>query len=54
VTFFQGTSLHPLPAGGIGRDARWIDICEGDLDEARTAGWVKQAAALPGFLAPRP
>jgi hypothetical protein len=57
VTFFNGTSLRPLPPGGTARskDARWIDIREGGgLDEARMASWVKQAAALPGFLAPRP
>jgi hypothetical protein len=57
VTFFNGTALRPLPPGGTARskDARWIDIREGDeLDEAQMASWVKQAAALPGFLAPRP
>ena len=25
-----------------------------ELDEAQMANWVKQAAALPGFLGPRP
>jgi hypothetical protein len=57
VTFFSGTSLRPLPPGGTARskDARWIDIREGDtLDEAQMAKWAKQAAALPGFLASRP
>ena len=58
VTFFSGASLRPLPPGGTARsskDARWIDIREGDaLDEAQMAKWVKQAAALPGFLGPRP
>jgi hypothetical protein len=49
VTFFRGTSLSPVPSGGTGKDARWIDIHEGDLDEARMAGWVKQAAATPGW-----
>ncbi len=52
VTFFQGTSLRPVPPGGTPRsgDARWIDIREGDqLDEAQMAKWVKQAAALPGW-----
>ena len=52
VTFFCGTSLQPVPAGGTVRskDARWIDIREGDeLDEAQWANWVKQAAALPGW-----
>src|SRR6187551_1229784 len=50
VTFFRGTSLQPIPPGGTGKDARWIDIHEGDkLDEAQLATWVKQAAALPGW-----
>ena len=49
VTFFQGTSLRPVPPGGTGELARWIDIHEDDLDEARMARWVKQAAALPGW-----
>jgi hypothetical protein len=52
VTFFRGTSLQPVPPGGTGRDARWVDIHEGDeFDEARLTTWVKQAAALPGWLA---
>jgi hypothetical protein len=53
VTFFRGTSLLPVPPGGTERskDARWIDIHEGDeLDEAQMATWVKQAAALPGWI----
>jgi hypothetical protein len=56
VAFFRGTSLRPVPPGaGKGKDTRYIDIHEGDqLDEAQMANWVKQAAALPGFLAPRP
>jgi hypothetical protein len=50
VTFFRGTSLRPVPSGGTGRDARWIDIHEDDLDEAQLAIWVKQAATLPGWV----
>jgi hypothetical protein len=50
VTFFCGTSLRPVPPGGTGKDARWIDIHEDDLDEAQMATWVKQAAALPGWV----
>jgi hypothetical protein len=51
VTFFRGTSLRPVPPGGTGKDARWIDLPEGDdLDEAQMATWVKQAAALPGWV----
>jgi hypothetical protein len=53
VTFFSGTSLRPVPAGGTpkSKDARWIDIHEHDLDEAQMATWVKQAAAVPGWMA---
>lgn len=53
VTFFRGTSLRPVPPGGTARskDARWIDLREGDpLDETQMATWVKQAAALPGWV----
>ncbi len=50
VTFFRGTSLRPVPPGGTGKDARWIDIHEDDLGEAQMATWVKQAAALPGWV----
>jgi hypothetical protein len=53
VTFFTGKKLRPIPPGGTekSRDARWIDIREtDDLDEAQMATWVKQAAALPGWI----
>jgi hypothetical protein len=53
VTFFDGLSLHPIPPGGTekSKEARWIDIYEDDgLDEAQMAAWVKQAAALPGWV----
>lgn len=55
VTFFRGTSLRPMPPGASKhQDVRYFDIHEDDgLDEAQMAKWVKQAAALPGFLAPR-
>jgi hypothetical protein len=46
-------SLQPIPPGGTvkSNDARWIDIREDDeLDEAQMADWVKQAAALPGWV----
>jgi len=49
VSFFRGASLRPVPPGGTGKDARWIDIHEGDLDETQMAAWVKKAAALPGW-----
>jgi hypothetical protein len=53
VTFFRGTSLKPLPPGGTekSQDARWIDLYEEDeLDEAQLSRWIKQAAALPGWV----
>ena len=55
VAFFRGASLRPVPPGpSKDKDTRYIDIREGDeLDEAQMADWVKQAAALPGFLAPK-
>jgi len=49
VTFFQGTSLRPVPPGGKAKEARWIDVHEADLDEAQLATWVRQASALPGW-----
>lgn len=52
VTFFDGTSLRPMPPGGTpkSKETRWIDIREGELDEEQIAAWVKQAAALPGWV----
>jgi len=51
VTFFRGTSLNPVPPGGSGKDARWIDIREGELEAAKEqlAKWIRQAAAIPGW-----
>ena len=49
VTFFKGTSLQPVPPGGVAKEARWIDVHENDLDESQLAKWVQQAAAIPGW-----
>ncbi|MFM9865348.1 MAG: DUF1801 domain-containing protein [Micropepsaceae bacterium] len=50
VTFFKGGSLRPALSGGSSKEARWIDIHEGDaFDEAQLVKWVKQAAAMPGW-----
>jgi hypothetical protein len=49
LTFFKGTSLQPVPPGGSAKEARWIDIRENDLDERQVAGWIRQAAAIPGW-----
>ena len=54
VTFFRGTALRPVPPGGTGKDARWIDVHEDDLDEKQMTAWLKQAAALPGWVPGRP
>ena len=49
VTFFRGRSLTPLPAGESRHpEVRYLDIHEGEFDEARFVDWVKQASKLPG------
>ena len=49
ATFFRGTSLKPMPQGTSKHpQVRYLDIHEGEFDEARFAGWVEQAAKLPG------
>ncbi|MBB5050284.1 hypothetical protein HNQ36_000232 [Afipia massiliensis] len=49
VAFFRGTSLRPVPPGASKqKDVRYLDIHEGELDEAQFADWVKQASRLPG------
>src|SRR5262249_7593804 len=53
VTFFNGQALEPVPPGGTekSKESRWIDIYEKDkFDEAQMAKWVKQAAAVPGWI----
>jgi hypothetical protein len=52
VTFFRGASLRPLPPGvSKTPDTRYLDIREGDeIDEAQLQKWLKQAAALPGWV----
>jgi hypothetical protein len=55
VAIFRGTSLRPVPpSASKGKDTRYMDIHEGELDEAQMATWVKQAAALPGWVSSRP
>ena len=50
VTLFQGALLQPVPPGaGKDKDARWVDIYAGELDEEQMAAWIRQAAAVPGW-----
>ena len=50
--FFRGTSLRPIPPGESKlKEVRYLDIHEDDpLDEAQLATWIRQAAALPGWV----
>jgi hypothetical protein len=49
VSFFRGSSLKPVPAGKSKHpEVRYLDIHEGQFDEAQFADWVKQASQLPG------
>ena len=51
VTFLNGTSLEPLPPGpSKDKNTRYLDIREDGFDEAQFVKWVKQAAALPGWI----
>lgn len=49
LTFFKGTSLQPVPPGGVAKEARWIDVRQGGFDESQVIEWVRQAAAIPGW-----
>jgi hypothetical protein len=49
VTFFRGTSLRPVPSGTSKHpEVRYLDVYEGQFDDAQLAAWVKQASELPG------
>jgi hypothetical protein len=52
VAFFRGRSLRPVPPGESKQeDVRYLDIHEDDqLDEAQMVTWIRQAAALPGWI----
>jgi hypothetical protein len=53
VTFFKGASLRPLPPGASKhKEVRYLDIREDDtIDETQLTSWIKQAAAVPGWMA---
>ena len=51
VAFFRGSSLRPVPPGeSKHKEVRYLDIHEDQFDEAQLATWIRQAAALPGWL----
>jgi len=52
VTFFRGTALRPIPPGtSKHKEVRYLDIHQDDqLDESQLAAWIRQAAALPGWV----
>ena len=52
VAFFRGTSLRPVPPGhSKHEEVRYFDIRKDDeIDEAQLATWIRQAAALPGWV----
>jgi len=52
LAFFRGADLKPLPPGpSKDKNTRYVDVHEDDeLDEAQLASWLKQAAALPGWI----
>jgi hypothetical protein len=52
VAFFRGSSMRPLPPGeSKHKDVRYLDIRQDDqLDEELVASWIRQAAALPGWV----
>lgn len=51
VGFFRGASLDPPPpVGSKDPQMRYFHIHEGDaIDEELVAGWIRQAAAIPGW-----
>lgn len=52
ITFFAGTKLDPLPpVGSKEPNTRYYHIHEDEpLDEALLVNWIRQAAALPGWV----
>jgi hypothetical protein len=52
LTFFRGAQLEPPPpVGSKDPNTRYLHIEEGKpVDEAQLAGWIRQAAAIPGWM----
>jgi len=52
VTFFRGAALDPpLPVGSKDSNTRYVHIeDDGEIDEKQLAAWIRQAAAIPGWM----
>jgi hypothetical protein len=52
VSFFRGTLLDPVPPGkSKQKEVRYLNIRQDQpLDEPQLAAWIRQAAALPGWI----
>jgi hypothetical protein len=52
LAFFRGASLDPLPpVESKDKNMRYFHIHEdGEIDEQLVANWIRQAAALPGWI----
>jgi hypothetical protein len=52
LAFVRGALLEPVPPGASKvKDTRYFDVHEGvPLDEAQLSAWIRQAAALPGWV----
>ena len=52
VAFFRGASLSPPPPGeSKDEEVRYLNVHEDDdMDEQLLGSWIRQAAALPGWI----
>ena len=51
VAFFRGAALRPVPPGeSKHKEVRYVDIREDGFDESQIGAWIRQAAALPGWV----
>jgi hypothetical protein len=53
IAFFRGAALDPLPpVESKDANTRYLHIGEDEvIDEEQLAGWIRQAAAVPGWMA---
>ena len=51
VTVFRGAELDPLPpVGSKDPNTRYVHIESEDFEEKQLAEWIRQAAAIPGWM----